>query len=188
MTAASCSLHGFCHTSLGAYAAVVYLVALTGPEQHVRFVASKTRVSLRRELTIPRLELLSALLLTTLLASVTNSLCSSFPLSQPTCYTDSQVVLYRIVGHGKEWKQFIQNRVLEIRELIPAEYWNHCSGTDNPMDIPSCGLTPSELSVNRLWHCGPDWLCNPPKKTSCDVEEMPADCLSKMKSKDRLTH
>ena len=50
--AASCNLHGFCDASVGAYAAVVYLVAQTGSGRCVSFVASKTRISPRRQLTI----------------------------------------------------------------------------------------------------------------------------------------
>ncbi len=81
----ACSLQGFCDASTGAYAAVVYLVAQPGSEPCVRFVASKTRVTPRRELTIPRLELLSALLLTRLLDAVTRSLSPNLSLGQPTC-------------------------------------------------------------------------------------------------------
>ena len=58
----------------------------------------------------------------------------------------------------KQWKPFIQNRVNEIRKLVPPVCWSHCSGKDNPADIPSRGLTPLELSVNVLWQRGPCWL------------------------------
>ncbi len=75
----ACSLQGFYDASTGAYAAVVYLVAQPGSEPCVRFVASKTRVTPRRELTIPRLELVSALLLARLLDAVTRSLSPKFP-------------------------------------------------------------------------------------------------------------
>lgn len=145
-------------------------------------------VSPCRELTIPRLELLLALLLARLLASVTRSLSPNLSLGQPTCYTDSQVVLYWIDGHGKEWKQFIQNCVSEIRDLLPVSSWRHCPGSDNPADLPSRGLTPTELSTNRLWHCGPDWLRETPDESLSSVKEMPPDCLSEMKSKDKQTY
>ncbi len=59
----SATLCGFCDASLKAYAAVVYLLLETASDSEVRFVASKTRVSLLKSQTIPRLELLSALLL-----------------------------------------------------------------------------------------------------------------------------
>ena len=45
----------------------------------------------------------------------------------------------------KEWKQFVQNRMLEIRELVPAASWRHCHGSQNPADIPSSGVSPAEL-------------------------------------------
>ena len=149
-----------------------------GSERHVRFVVSKTHVTPCQELTIPRLELLSA---STLLGS-------NLPLGQPVCHTDSQVAQYWIVSHGKEWKQFVQNRVSEIRELLPISCWKHCPGADNPADIPSRGLTPIELSASKLWHCGPDWLLKATDDDLPATAEIPADCLAEMRLKDRETH
>jgi hypothetical protein len=130
-------LHGFCDASERAYAAVVYLVVQTDSERCVRFVASKTRVAPLRELSIPRLELLSSLLLARLMDTATNSLLPSISLGHPICYTDLKVALYWMVGSTKEWKQFVQNRVSDIRGLVPISCWRHCRGTDNPADLPS---------------------------------------------------
>ena len=58
----SFSLYGYCDASKEAYAAVVYLVARSDTQLNVRFVASKTRVTPQQEMSIPRLELLSAVL------------------------------------------------------------------------------------------------------------------------------
>ena len=67
----SCSLYGFCDQ---AYAAVVYLV-VNGPRgSSVRFLMSKTRVAPLKSQTVPRLELLSAVLLSRLVRSVTDVL------------------------------------------------------------------------------------------------------------------
>ena len=57
------NLCGFCDASISAYAAVVYLVITIGSERYVRFVVSKTRVAPKVTQTIPRLELIGALLL-----------------------------------------------------------------------------------------------------------------------------
>ena len=55
-------LYGFCDASIRAYAAVVYLVIETDVGNYVKFVVSKTHVAPIQSQTIPRLELLSALL------------------------------------------------------------------------------------------------------------------------------
>ncbi len=132
----SATLCGFCDASLKAYAAVVYLLLETTSDSVVRFVASKTRVSLLKSQTIPRLELLSALLLARLLDSVSQSLSIELSLSLPQCFTDSTVTLCWIKGTDKCWKPFVQNRVAEIRTLVSSSQWKHCSGKDNPADIP----------------------------------------------------
>ena len=64
------SLYGFCDASLTAYAAVVYLVIQTDVGRFVKFIVSKPRVAPIQGQTIPRLELLSALLLARLVSSV----------------------------------------------------------------------------------------------------------------------
>ena len=56
-------LCGFCDASVNAYAAVVYLVVCTESGNLVKFVASKTRVAPLQRQIIPRLELLSTVLL-----------------------------------------------------------------------------------------------------------------------------
>ena len=173
-------LYGFCDASITAYAAVVYLVKETDGCKCSSFVASKTRVAPLKTLTIPRLELLSAVLLARLISNITDSLSTRIDLMEPRCFTDSQVALFWIKGTGRDWKPFIQNRVNEIRKLLPVECWDHCSGKENPADIPSRGLTPLELSVNQMWKNGPEWL-----KTAINVtplpEEIPELCVAELK-------
>ena len=108
-------LCGFCDASTRAYAAVVYLVLKTKEDTFVRFMVAKTRVALLQVQTILRLKLLSALLLSRLITSVSDSLESTLPLTEQRCFTDSQVALFWICGTDKEWKPFVQNRVAEIR-------------------------------------------------------------------------
>ena len=77
-----------------------FLRIVTTRASYVRFVSSKTRVAPLSEHTIPRLELLSAVVL---------------------CWTDSKIARYWIVQGQKEWKPFVQHRVDEIRKLVPEE-------------------------------------------------------------------
>ena len=150
----SYSLYGFCDASLSAYAAVVYLVVQTDVGRFVKFTASKTRVAPIQGHTVPRLELLSAFLLARLVSNVSDCLAPQLSLGPMKLFTDSRVALFWIRS-DKEWKQFVQNRVNEIRNLTPAKYWGHCPGKDNPADVPSRASTPLELSVNVLFEKWP---------------------------------
>lgn len=84
------TLHGFCDP---VYAAVIYLVVETTSAWLTKFVALKTRVTPICAQMIPRLELLSALLVARLMVTVISSLSPQLHLAEPVCYTDSKVTL-----------------------------------------------------------------------------------------------
>lgn len=170
----SYSLYRFCDASLSAYAAVVYLVVQT---DEGRFVKFKTRVVPQ---TIPRLELLSALRLARLISKVSDCLARLLQLASMKLFTDSRVALFWIQS-DKEWKQFVQNRVNEIRKLTSAKYWNHCH---SPANMPSRSLTPQELSVNILWRNGPDWLRDGEEYCDHNSLEVLEECATEMRSVD----
>ena len=90
------------------------------------------------------------------MSTVASSLSVRINLEDPL--TNSQVALFWITRMDREWKPFVQNRVNEIHKLLPVDCWSHCSGKENPADIPSRGMMPLELSVSRLWRNGPEWL------------------------------
>ena len=105
------------------------------------------------------------------------------------CLSDSQVALCWIKGIDRDWKPFVQNRVEEIRRLVPARCWKHCPGKDNPADIPSRGLSPTELSRCKLWQDGPEWLrtgieCN----QSLLGTDIPNECKMELKTIKKDTH
>jgi hypothetical protein len=154
----SSTIHGFCDASKMAYAAATYLVNRTASSTYVRFLASKTRVAPIAKQTIPRLELLSCLILARLLKDVKEALRLELQLQDSVCWTDSKVALFWIKNEDWEWKQFVKNRAMEIRNLVSPNSWRYCPGRDNPADIPSRGINPSELADSILWHSGPDWL------------------------------
>ena len=101
-------LNGFCDASTAAYAAVVYLVEEDEDSTYSHFVVSKTRVSPLKHITIPRLELLSALCLARLISNVTGSLNERLSLEIPRCFTDSQVALF--------WKMAKVQRLITGRD------------------------------------------------------------------------
>ena len=138
--AQSVKLVGFCDASTKAYAAVVYMRLESEACVDVQFLAAKTQVAPVGGTTVPRLELLSALLLSKLITSIGSVLEHELPLGDPVCFTDSKAALYSIRGVSHEWKQFVENRVNTIRSLIQPQHWRHCPLKEYPADIPSRGM------------------------------------------------
>eukprot|EP00112_Aurelia_sp_Birch-Aquarium-sp1_P011757 Seg2473.7 transcript_id=Seg2473.7/GoldUCD/mRNA.D3Y31 product="hypothetical protein" protein_id=Seg2473.7/GoldUCD/D3Y31 len=79
------------------------------------------------------------------------------------CWTDSQVVLWWILGDTKVQKQFVQNRLVKIRSLVSKENWGYCNTTSNPADLASRGIACSKLVTNSLWWDGPAFLTEQPE-------------------------
>ena len=174
----ACMLYGFCDASTAADAAVVYLCV----DSEAHLVASKTRVSPLTQQTLPRLELLSCLLLARLTSHVLEALQSVIDVKMGSCFTDSRVALNWIQGEDKQWKQFVHNRAVEICKLVPVKHWRHCAGKDNPADMPSRGITPKYLDTSLTWRHGPDWLPKFSVTKLIDDLPMPEDCIKETRS------
>ena len=148
-------LHGFSDASASAYAAVIYVRTVsTQGKTSVQILASKTKVAPIKKQSIPRLELMAALLLSRLAHTIVTVLHMEI---KTFYWTDSMSLLYWI-QHNKAWKQYLGTRVREIQHLTNKEQWHHCPGVLNPADLPSRGLGASELVNCRMWWEGPAFL------------------------------
>lgn len=147
-------LHVFCDSSERAYSAVAYLQGETKEgEVTASLVASKSRVAPLKRMTLPRLELMGAVIA----ARLGNTLMKALQLdkTQLRLWTDSMIVLHWICGSAHKWKQFVANRVTEIQSLTDPQSWSHCKGKINPADLPTRGLTVQDLKQSTLWWNGP---------------------------------
>ena len=96
-------LHVFADANMKAYGAVVYLKQ----GDSVAFVISKSRVKPLKSITLPRLELLAAVVGTQLLKLVLKAL-GSINIQHTTLWCDSQIVLCWIQS-GKKMPIFVEN-------------------------------------------------------------------------------
>ena len=150
-------LHAFSDASEKAYAAVLYMRATySSGRVQTSLVTSKTRVAPIKRQTIPRLELLGATILARLVSTVINSLTKK--IDRVVYWVDSRTVLCWI-RNEKPWKQYVRNRVDEIRQLTSKRDWRHCPGNLNPADLPSRSMTGVELVDSSIWWNGPSFLC-----------------------------
>ena len=153
----SVELHGFSDASKTAYSAVVYIRVIDVEGQvHVSLLVAKTRVAPIKQISIPRLELCGAVLLTRLLLETAEVL--SIPKENISAWTDSTVVLAWINSHPSRWHIFVGNRVSEILTAFNSAQWHHVSTKQNPADCASRGLLPKALIDNSLWFSGPTFL------------------------------
>ncbi|XP_062712504.1 uncharacterized protein LOC134289861 [Aedes albopictus] len=135
-------LHGFADASEAAYAAVVYSRTTDNEGKiHTSLVAAKTKVAPIQQVSLPRLELNAAVLLTAVLQRIMESLDHL----DVTCFawTDSTIVLEWLSSHPRKWKTYVANRTSMILDFLPRSSWNHVPSSENPADCASRGLLPA---------------------------------------------
>ena len=152
--------HVFADASELAYGAVAYsrVESSTGEVQR-RLIAAKSRVAPLAAVSIPRLELMAAVIAIRLASVVVKAL--GVQMSDVTFWTDSLNVLYWIRGKSRRYKAFVANRVSEIQENSQPSQWRHVPTDQNPADIVSRGATVTSLNTEFWWN-GPSFLREDP--------------------------
>ncbi|XP_064553360.1 uncharacterized protein LOC135438811 isoform X1 [Drosophila montana] len=155
MPLATYELHGFCDASTAAYGACVFVRSEMQGVFSSHLLCSKSRVAPLKTLTIPKLELAAALLLSELIGNIAK--CIQFECRYH-CWTDSTVALAWIRESPSKFNVFVSNRVSQIQERTKGMTWHHVPSQLNPADILSRGCTPLELLDSQLWHNGPPFI------------------------------
>ena len=147
-------LHTFVDASLKAYGAVVFICTSTSSS----FVMAKVRVAPLKKLTLPRLELMAALVSARLCRFVISSL-SHLQFQQIFMWSDSQIALHWIFS-DKKLPIFVSNRVQKVRKLFSDATWQYCPTQSNPADLVTRGISFHSLNSSDQWRQGPSWITN----------------------------
>ena len=147
-------LHAFGDASKKGVAAAVHAITKQASGVNVGLVTAKARLA-KQDLTIPRLELVSAHMATNLVSNVKKTV-DDIPVISVFGWLDSTVALQWLRGAG-EYKQFVANRVKKIHKH-PEITWRHVPTHDNPANL---GSREGRVSGNQRWWNGPDWLVDP---------------------------
>ena len=162
-------LHTFADASLSGYGCCCYLrLRNSSGGVHCSLLFGKSRVvpTSPRKLTVPRLELMAAVLAANLGSKMATEL--DFKVKH-FYYSDSKAVLGYIANSSKRFHMFVANRVSEIRDLSAVESWRHVVGESNPADLASRGLMPSEIFASS-WFTGPSFLWQPGEIVAATVD------------------
>ncbi|XP_045535849.1 uncharacterized protein LOC106710483 [Papilio machaon] len=151
-------LHSFSDASMHAYGACIYLRSINKDgDITVQLLCAKSRVApTKPPLTIPKLELLGALLAANLSKLVLESL--RCPVSKSVHWCDSRVVLAWLNNSPSKLKSFVANKVVEICENTNLSSWRYVPTASNPADYISRGVSPEKLRKLQDWWTGPSFL------------------------------
>ncbi|XP_050518943.1 uncharacterized protein LOC126893046 [Diabrotica virgifera virgifera] len=157
--ASSISLIGFCDSSIYAYGAVIYTQTIKDEKIHINLLCSKSRIApINKKLSIPRLELNSALLLSNLINKI--FLLLKNEVSKVYLYSDSNIVLAWIKNDPINLNPYVANRITKIQSLTRDFKWGYVPSKQNPADCLSRGVSPLDLKLDSIWFTGPDFVKN----------------------------
>lgn len=150
---------GFGDASKKGFGAVIYCRKEEGGNVSSILICAKSKVSPMKTETIPRLELNAAVLLSKLMKSVIKSVENRMKFQKIFAFSDATIPLGWICSpESSSWTSFVNSRISTIRGNVDPKYWYHVSGTENPADCLSRGLTPKELLEHKMWFHGPSWI------------------------------
>ena len=107
-------------------------------------VYSRAKVAPLKRFSLPRIELLAALLCARVVVYVRSALKLPDDVDYH-CWTDSTVTLAWIQSDPHKWKAFVGNRIAEIQSLTCSSKWHHLPGKENPADLVTKGISADEL-------------------------------------------
>ena len=150
-------LHTFCDASSKAYATVSYLkfFDITG-QIHCSFVMGKSRLAPIKMVSIPRLELMGAVLAVKMARLIKHELDGKN--WRTYFWTDSTSVLYVINNSNKRFPVFVANRLAKIDEGSNPNEWKYVDTKSNPADDATRGLSSAKLTAESRWFSGPQFL------------------------------
>nr|XP_041632380.1 uncharacterized protein LOC121502738 [Drosophila kikkawai] len=149
-------LHVFVDASLDAYAEVAYLRVEQGGEIRCSLVASKNRVAPLKPISLPRMELMAAVLGLRLAKFLESEL--STKIEKRIFWTDARDVLYWIKSYARKYPQFVGLRIGEILEGSEIEDWRWVPSEQNVADEGTKWTKKSEINSSGRWFTGPEFL------------------------------
>ena len=136
----SCQLHLFSDASEAAYGAATYLrMVSSSGDVHCSFVMGKARLSPLKPVTIPRMELSTAVLSTRSDRMIQEEI--EYRIDNSVFWTDSTCVLRYVENDEKRYETFVANRVSAIREQSLPRQWRYVQTELNPADDASRGIS-----------------------------------------------
>lgn len=139
-------LLGYCDAISKAYGAMVYHRTVNGRGKiNLKLVTAKSRLvpfdkskiapqDKQADLTMPRLELWSALMLSEMVSELKSAL--ELPKGYPTrAYSDSRIVLAWLEKDPAYLKSYEGTRTEIFLKSIPKDQWDYVNTTENPADI-----------------------------------------------------
>lgn len=125
------SLHGFVDASELVYGAVLYARVETETQVECILIASKSRVAPLKTLTVPRLELCAAQMLSELVETFRRA--TERRQGKATLWMDSAIVLAWLTKDAATLKTFVNNRIQKIHRLTSGNNWLHVPSSDNSL-------------------------------------------------------
>lgn len=149
-------LHTFSDASDTGYSAVSYLRVTNGAKTHCVFVMGKSRVAPKKIATLPRMELVAAVLASKLMRHVRKEIHLS--VSRVVMWSDSTIVLHYLNNTTRRFTTFVANRINTIRGLTKGQQWRHVPTHFNPADVGSRGSASAKSHEMEMWLHGPKFL------------------------------
>ena len=165
-------LHIFSDASLKAYGTVVYFVIPANkynPEGITQIRLARGKAVSPRKCpttdTIPKLELMGLVMSANTAVNIITAY-SDLRFKRKILWSDSTTALHQCSSPFNK-TNFVQNRVVNIRELCPGFEIRYVKSLENPADFITKPIRAKQLLTSKLWWQGPSWL---PHKNKWDIE------------------
>lgn len=157
-------LLGFCDASSAAFGACLYPKATcNNTKPTCVLVTAKSKVApIKKQQTIPRLELNGANLLAKLVKRFLEATSHKIKIYEICLFTDSSIVLSWIKSPYKhKHDTYVSHRLTQVIDLTQSDTWHYCDTKSNPADVITRGTTPDSLLSCILYWNGPTWILQP---------------------------